>query len=359
MPSQDQLPRTLQPLVRRNALELSNTRFRFDLDRISEAVRKAIGSTDVKVREYKQWEWPRYGGLVLLLTSLGIVATLLVRGVGEKQSESPANVAQPKPEALVDEVRVTQERLSPGTVFRDRLKNGGEGPSMVVIPAGSFQMGDVLGVGDGDERPVHRVMIEKTFAIGQYEVTFDEYDRFAEATVLKLPGDSRWGRGKRPVIAVSWEDATRYAEWLSEETGKSYRLPTEAEWEYSARAKTNTTYWWGNNLIQGMANCSGCGSQWNRMTATVGSFKPNKFGLYDTAGNVWEWVQDCWHDTYHRAPTDGSVWLQPGGGDCGQRVVRGGSWSNPPSQLRASYRDRYHPDTRNNPVGFRLARDLE
>ena len=121
-----------------------------------------------------------------------------------------------------------------------------------------------------------------------------------------------------------------YAEWVSEQTGKRYRLATEAEWEYAARAGTESAYWWGKVLSTGMANCDGCGSQWDKQTAPVGSFKPNKFGLYDTAGNVFEWLEDCWHDAYDGVPTDGSAWLEAGEGDCRQRVVRGGSWYSKP-----------------------------
>ncbi len=165
-----------------------------------------------------------------------------------------------------------------------------EGPTMVEIPAGSFRMGDLQGDGDPDEVPVHIVRIQKPFAIGRYEVTFDEYDQFASVTKRKLPNDRGWGRGRRPVINISWQDAVEYTKWLSEQTGKRYRLPTEAEWEYAARGGKETTYWWGKDLLKGTANCNGCGSQWDgEQTAPVGSFKPNPFGLYDTAGNVWEW----------------------------------------------------------------------
>ena len=148
----------------------------------------------------------------------------------------------------------------------------------------------------------------------------------------KLRGENRrttyaGDEGRRPVIKITWHQATDYAKWLSEQTGKRYRLPTEAEWEYAARAGTKSRYWWGNNLIKGMANCNGCGSDWdNKQTAPVGSFKPNPFGLYDTSGNVMEWVQDCWHKDYKGAPVDGSAWLEASGGDCNRRIIRGGSW---------------------------------
>lgn len=235
-----------------------------------------------------------------------------------------------------------------------------EGLGIVVIPAGSFRMGDLQGEGDEDEVPVRIVRIQKPFGIGQYEVTFDEYDQFATVTKRKLPNDQGWGRGRRPVINVSWQDAVEYTKWLSEQTGKRYRLPTEAEWEYAARGGKETTYWWGKDLLKGMANCNGCGSQWDgKQTAPVGSLKPNPFGLYDTAGNVWEWVEDCYHGNYNGAPEDGSAWKETGGGYCDLRVVRGGSWGASPEFLRASFRGWIGADYRSYLIGFRLVQDIE
>ena len=202
-------------------------------------------------------------------------------------------------------------------------------------------------------------------------MTFDEYDQFAKATNRELPSDGGWGRGRRPVINVSWQAAVEYTKWLSEQTGKRYRLPTEAEWEYAARGGEETAYWWGKDWVKGMANCSkaylytndDCGSQWDKKTAPVGSFKPNPFGLYDTAGNVWEWVEDCWHENYSGAPKDGSAWTTGGdrtsGGDCGLRVVRGGSWSNSRWELRSSYRFRFTSVTQSDDTGFRLVQDID
>jgi len=197
-------------------------------------------------------------------------------------------------------------------VFRDRLKDDSWGPEMVWIPAGSFRMGDIQGGGYDYEQPVHRVSVDR-FAMGRYEVAFTEYDQFAEATGRDKPDDEGWGRGNRPVINVSWNDATAYAQWLSQQTGKHYRLPTEAEWEYAARAGTETKYWWGNEIGVNKANCDNdsCGDRFN-YTARVGSFVANPFGLYDTVGNVWEYVQD-WFDSgyYHRSPSSnptGPLW---------------------------------------------------
>jgi formylglycine-generating enzyme required for sulfatase activity len=165
---------------------------------------------------------------------------------------------------------------------------------------------------------------------------------------------------------VSWEDAVEYAKWLSEQTGKRYRLPTEAEWEYAARAGTETEYWWGNEMKSGMANCNAGDTRWGgKQTSPVGSFQPNPFGLYDTAGNVWEWVQDNWHGNYQGAPADGTAWEEKKSfwqslASGGQRVIRGGSWDYKPRNLRSSNRDRSYADFRNFYVlGFRLVQDIE
>jgi formylglycine-generating enzyme required for sulfatase activity len=239
-----------------------------------------------------------------------------------------------------------------GKVFRDSLKDGSFGPEMVWIAAGSFKMGDIQGGGDSDEKPVHDVSVRR-FAMGRYEVTFAEYDRFAEATGKNKPSDRGWGRGNRPVIYVSWNDATAYAEWIAAQTGKQYRLPTEAEWEYAARAGTTTKYWWGNEMGKNRANFDGSGSQWSdKQTSPVGYFAPNPYGLYDTVGNVWEWVQDWYDSDYYRnsPPHD------PNGPSRGsRRVLRGGAWYYTASFCRAANRD-FGPGYRINGLGFRLLR---
>ena len=179
-------------------------------------------------------------------------------------------------------------------------------PEMVVIPGGSFRMGCVSGRDcDDDEQPVHEVRVE-SFELGKYEVTFEEYDRFTAATGRDRASDQRgWGRGRRPVISVSWEDAVAYTKWLSGQTGERYRLPSEAEWEYAARAGSVTKYSWGNEIGINRANCRGCGSRWDdEQTAPVGSFGPNGWGLHDLHGNVYEWVQDCRNRSYQGAPTN-------------------------------------------------------
>jgi formylglycine-generating enzyme required for sulfatase activity len=253
-----------------------------------------------------------------------------------------------------------QVELSPGKVFRDRLKDGGNGPEMVVIPAGKFRMGDIQGKHDKDELPVHEVHIKRPFAISRYEIIFEQYDEFAKLTGRELPDDEGWGRGRQPVIRVSWNDAVAYAGWLSQQTGKRYRLPTEAEWEYIARAGSETTYWWGNEMKQGLANCRGCGSRWDsRQAAPVGSFKPNPFGLYDTSGNVSEWVQDCRHESYQGAPSDGSAWEDKDGGDCAVRGIRGGMWLWAHDYVRTSSRFWNRPSRSARALGFRLVREMK
>ena len=245
--------------------ELERQRFQED------ARRKAEEANRRRVRS----PWRTYGPLAAAVAVVLILFSVVFWWPNRPGSERAEKLESPK------------EITAPGKVFRDRLKSGGEGPEMVVVPVGSFQMGQ--GGAEKDEVPVRSVRIQKSFAIGRYEVTFDEYDQFVKAKNLEFPSDEGWGRGRRPVINVSWYEAVEYAKWLSEQTGKRYRLPTEAEREYAARGGKQTSYWWGNDFLEGMANCKDCGSQWDKKTAPVGSFKPNPFGLYDTAGNVWEW----------------------------------------------------------------------
>ena len=259
---------------------------------------------------------------------------------------------------LLDQIKQEKTRWSTGSVFRDSLRSGGEGPQMTVLPAGSFRMGCLSNDGDCGyrEKPVHDVRIARPFAVSVYEVTFEEYDRFTASTGRGRANDWGWGRGRRPVIKVSWEDAQAYVSWLSSQTGAEYRLLSESEWEYAARAGSSTKYSWGDAIGRNRANCprDSCGDQWEG-TAPVGSFEPNGFGLYDMHGNVWEWVADCWNGNYRGAPTDGSAWMQ---GNCKGRVLRGGSWSGYPRYLRSADRFRNSTDFRNFKVGFRVARTL-
>ena len=256
------------------------------------------------------------------------------------------------------EVNLERE-FEPGEVFTDALASGGVGPEMAVIPAGSFRMGCVSGQGcDDDEFPVHEVTIPEAFAVSVYEVTFAQWDACALGGGCGgyRPDDRGFGRGTRPVINVSWDDAQGYVGWLSRQTGEVYRLLSESEWEYVARAGTQTTYSWGNDIGSNRANCDGCGSQWDdRQTAPVGSFQANAYGVHDMHGNVWEWVEDCRNGSYAGAPSDGSAWRS---GDCSRRVLRGGSWSFTPRGLRSALRNRFSSGSRGNYLGFRVARTL-
>jgi formylglycine-generating enzyme required for sulfatase activity len=229
-------------------------------------------------------------------------------------------------------------------------------PEMVTLKGGTFRMGCLEAKGCEDrELPVREVSV-KRFAIGRYEVTYEDYDQFAMATKRELPDDKGWGRGRRPVINVSWADAKAYAEWLSERTGKRYRLPAEAEWEYAARAGTQTPWSFGDDAST-LGDYAWFRGNSGDQSHPVGNKQPNPWGLYDVHGNVWEWVEDCWHGSYQDAPTDGRPWLTEGGGDCGRRVIRGGSWDNVPVALRSAYRGRDYAVYRGI-IGFRLAQDL-
>lgn len=209
-----------------------------------------------------------------------------------------------------------------------------------------------------NEGPLHRVRI-KAFQIGKYPVTFDEWDACVQdgACGGHRALDHGWGRGRRPVVDVSWEDARLYVQWLNSKTGGEFRLPTEAEWEYAARAGSTAARYWGEKIGANLANCDGCGSGWdNRQTAPVGSFAPNAFGLHDMLGNVWQWVEDCWHDSYAGAPQDGSAWKVVA--RCDVRVTRGGSWNYTRRFIRSASRDRLGATARFIDLGFRVARTV-
>jgi len=240
-------------------------------------------------------------------------------------------------------------------------------PEMVVIPAGSFRMGSPEGESgrSEDEGPVHTVTFERPFAIARHEVAFDEWDACVrDGSCRHKPDDEGWGRGRRPVINVSWKDAKEYVQWLSRKTGQDYRLPSEAEWEYAARAGTKTPFFTGDCISTDQANYDGnydydgCGAKtgvYRGKTLPVGSLASNAWGLYDVLGNVWEWTEDCWNDSYEGAPSDGSAWTD---GDCSRRVLRGGSWGNYPDVVRSADRNRNDTVLRNDFIGFRPARTL-
>lgn len=254
-----------------------------------------------------------------------------------------------------------------GQTFRDALSGGGRGPELVVIPSGSFRMGSENG--DSDETPVRTIRIGYEFAVGKFEVTWAEW----EACVADVGcngagpegagGDHGWGKGSRPVINVSWNDAQAYVQWLSRKMGERYRLLSEAEWEYVARAGTSTPFYFGETITPDQANHDGNYTYnggptgtYHRKTMPVGSYPRNAFGLYDLHGNVWEWVEDCYVDSYSGGPTDGSDRIV---NDCSRRVLRGGSWYDAPQYLRSANRIWNDPTVRSDGSGFRVARSLE
>jgi formylglycine-generating enzyme required for sulfatase activity len=298
MPKGNELPEPLQGLARRNAHEITDKRWDYDVSQLVTALKEAL---------------------------------------------SP--VASSKPGTVR-----SGSALAPGTVFRDRP----EAPEMVVIPAGAFMMGspDAEGGRTNEEGPLHEVQIATPLAVGRFSVTFEEWDACVRVGGCQhRPDDAGWGRGRRPVINVSWQDARAYAVWLSKRTSRPYRLLSEAEWEYAARAGTATAYPWGDDPGQNQANFAGSGSQWSNQTSPVGSFEPNGFGLYDMIGNVWEWVQDCWNRNYAGGPIDGRAWEE---GDCTLRVLRGGSWVYGPASCRCACRYDERPGLRYYSIGFRV-----
>ena len=295
----------------------------------------------------------------------------------------------------------TRERIElavipwkPKDTFVDTLITGGEGPEMVVIPAGRFRMGDLASVGDDNEKPVHEVMIRQSFALSKYEITFAQWDACVADGGCNgyRPDDEGWGRGSRPVINVNWEDAQSYVDWLSARTAVTvtvtsmddsaqeymdwlpartnqvYRLPSEAEWEYAVRAGTTTIYHFGDDKFKlcryanhidmitdyGVGNTACSDGDANR-TAEVGQYQPNTFNLYDMLGNVGEWVQDCWNGSYDGAPSNDMAWEQ---GNCEKHVMRGGTWSHSPRELRAAYRYGVTTGIRSGNLGFRVVRTL-
>ena len=243
----------------------------------------------------------------------------------------------------------------PGAVIRDC----DQCPELVVVPAGAFRMGDLSGGGDVDEHPVRTVTLPRAFAVARYETTFAEWDACAAAGACRQGVDDLgFGRGRRPVMLVGWADARAYTKWLSRLTGKPYRLPSEAEWEYAARAGAETRFPWGDEVGRGRANCDECGSRWDdARTAPVGSFPANAFGVHDMVGNVYEWVADCGRTSYEGAPSDGSAHAS-GDRGCKWRMMRGGSWLSLPRASRPANRVRNPVGFHDINVGFRVARSL-
>jgi formylglycine-generating enzyme required for sulfatase activity len=239
-------------------------------------------------------------------------------------------------------------------------------PEMVVVPAGKFIMGspDAEQGHNPDESPRHSVAFAFQFAVGRFAVTFDEWDACVAEDGCNgyKPADHGWGRGRRPVTNVSWDDAKAYVAWLSKKTGKPYRLLSEAEREYVTRAGTTSAFWWGSSMSTSQANFDGdftygdgTTGEYRGKTVAVESFSPNPWGLYQVHGNSYDWVEDCYHDSYRGSPSDGSAWISE---DCSFHVARGGSWIDDPRSLRSAYKLRLAAATRFRDLGFRVGRNL-
>lgn len=250
--------------------------------------------------------------------------------------------------------------LRPGDTFADCKDNC---PSMVVVPAGAFVMGASR---YAREQPQHTVVFRRPFAVGRFDVTFEDWAACARdggCTRNPSPPDEGWGRGRHPVINVTWRDATAYAAWLSKKTGREYRLPTEAEWEYVARAGSTTTYAWGDAIDCTKASYDGgpgssCATKTGRRRGTqpVGHYAPNNWGLYDVDGNVWQWCEDGWHPDYKGAPADGTAWP---GGDETMALLRGGAWNYDAMGLRIADRNWYPRSLSTSFIGFRVVTPLD
>jgi len=332
MPRAADLPKPLKALARRNAHEITDKRWDHDISQLV-AVLKKIESLNATRRS------------IAPAKNRPVPATPISAGSAEQLEVLRDGVWWRSNAAAAD--------LPPGVIFRDAPY----APEMVVIPSGSFKMGSWSFKNRRmDIGPVHEVTIAYAFAAARYAVTFDEWHHFVETGGTNhRPDDEGWGRAGRPLINVSWQDAQTYVGWLSSKIAKRYRLLSEAEWEYAARAGTTTRYPWGDNPKKGYANLNLTREHIQLVkTQPVGSFEPNGFGLHDMIGNVWEWVQDCWNGSYSGAPDDGRAWES---GDCENRVVRGGAYHDGQELHVASHSFRKATDRRFD-TGFRVARTL-
>lgn len=326
-------------------------------ERLQESDRARIEVVNQKLRERskgKSGSLPGRGGgysLLAFAAAGAVVAGVLCSGVLQK----PEGTTAPEPTSA--ETISPLPALAPVPVreirrHRDRLRDGSPGPLLVEMPEGTFVMGGRSTLPTDDDSPARTVHI-LPFYIGAHELTVGEYDRFARATGRPSPQASD---PRQPVVEVSWNDALAYVNWLSAQTGQRYRLPSEAEWEYAARAGSTGSYWWGFESHRGLAVCFDCGTPWDNVgPAPIGSLEPNPFGLYNISGNVMEWVADCYHPNYVGAPHEGSAWID---GPCEERVVRGGAFSLPKRSMRSAARKRFPLDTRTPLLGVRVARDI-
>jgi len=363
------LKRELEIIRKQAAKEAELLKVQRDAARAMMEKQKQLESDNIlAVRQIKKgnrkglWLGIVIGGLI----SVAVVATtIFFTPLGQQFLETaetpPKPPKSPKPpEKTTPTVEKSPHHQQPeepqlvtkslGT-FQDRLSNGGVGPIMMKLPGGTFTMGNKGSTPYQDERPAHQVTLQG-FAISKYEITFEEYDVFANHTERTLPKDEGWGRGKLPVVNVNLDDAMEYTKWLTEQSGHQYRLPSEREWEYAAAAGTETPYWWGYKLLKNYANCATCGSQWDGVQpAPVGSFPANAFGLHDTIGNILEWTSTCYHPSYQGSPEAGQEWE---GGNCSKRMVRSSSFQSYEKDLRTTKRFAFSPRSKINNLGFRV-----
>jgi len=267
-------------------------------------------------------------------------------------SERPAPAKTPAAAPLQS---TPAERQPAPVAGLSEIKDCKECPALIALPPGAFVMGS--NADDLSERPAHQVTIATPFAIGKLEVTVEQWHACAEAgACARIPGNGDAARDT-PMRDISWDDAQQYVKWLAKISGKPYRLPTEAEWEYAARGGTASRYWWGQQMRAGNANCKECGQPWSQdAPAKAGSFSANPYKLQDMNGSVWEWVADCWHNSYKGAPADGRAWDDP---LCRVRVIRGGSWRDGATYMTSTTRFKYDASVRQNQNGLRVARDLK
>ena len=302
-----------------------------------------------------------------LVWSIPIHSTQNLVFFNDKENHENASILITTVDDAVVSLTTTRQknrRMNPGEEFRDCP----DCPLMVVVPGGTFTMGspDSEEGRHSNEGPQHRVTIPDSFAVSKFEIMFREWEACVDGGGCwsrRKPNDWGFGRGNRPVISVTWQDAKQYLKWLSSKTGYQYRLLSEAEWEYVARAGTTTAFYFGSTISTDQANYNGNyvygkGQEglWRYQTVPVGSFPPNSFGVHNMHGNVWEWVEDCWHGWYYGAPGDGSAWTLPG--YCDERVIRGGAWMNKPRYLRSASRGRTSYGTVHAAIGFRIAQTL-
>jgi formylglycine-generating enzyme required for sulfatase activity len=393
IPKSEELPMDLQGLTARNGLDVRHGSFHTDMDRLIGGLKARSGGADTlaKVKAKAPEDSPNghrrtpvlIAGFIVMACAGAVVLWFAMTPrprVGPLTSTANPQTATTQPAPPPMQASPAPGKLSPvkvelltparerGLQPNDSFKECETCPVMTVIASGSFDMGSPtteLGR-TGSEGPQHQVTIGHKFAFGRFSVTFDEWDACVADGGCNgySPADQGWGRGTRPVVNVSWNDASAYLAWLSRKTGKPYRLPAEAEREYAARAGTTTPFWWGSSITTEQANYNGSYTygddgvhgEMRGQSVPVDSFLPNPWGLFQMHGNVSEWTQDCWHDNYYTdPPTDGSAWTFP---DCKLRVRRGGSIGSPPQVLRSAARLSGPQASRQPFISLRVVRPL-